>query len=68
MLFDRDCGMQDSGSGGCVFSGHSFVPQMRILFLITFGALLREQFVVGIKFQHKLFKMLLLFLPVNSHN
>lgn len=68
MLFDRDCGVKDSGSGGCFFSGHSFAPQMNILFLITFRALLREQFIVGIKFQHRLFKMLLLFLPVSSHN
>lgn len=68
MLFDRDYGMKDSGSGHCFSSRSSFAPQMRILFLITFGALLRAQFIVGIKFQHRLFKILLLFLPVNSHN
>lgn len=67
MLLDRDCGVKDWRSRSCFFSGHSFAPQMNILSLITFGALLQKEFIVGIKFQLRLFKMLS-FLPVNSHN
>lgn len=36
----RDCGVKDSGVGGCFFffvSGHHFVPQINVLFLIIFG-------------------------------
>ena len=52
---------------GLLFSLDTVLYQKSVLFFPGyFGALLREQFIVDVKFQHGLFKIRLLFLPVNS--